>query len=77
MQATASPYPRRFAAPLLALLALVLCGACGTDRGSTKISDDTRRWVSSRSYAASVAQPASAPIDPSAAPAPSGGQQND
>ncbi|MBI1381865.1 MAG: hypothetical protein GC161_12350 [Planctomycetaceae bacterium] len=58
---TPAPSPLRRLAALPALSVLLWCAACGTDRGSTEISQDTRRWVESRAEAASYAKPVEDP----------------
>lgn len=61
---TPAPFVLRRSTALPALFVLLWCAACGTDRGSTEISQDTRRWVNSRAEAASYAKPVADPDAP-------------
>lgn len=61
---TPAPFALRRTTALPALFVLLWCAACGTDRGSTEISQETRRWVSSRAEAASYAKPVADPDAP-------------
>lgn len=61
---TPAPFAPRRSTALPALFVLLWCAACGTDRGSTEISQETRRWVSSRADAAAYAKPAAGPDAP-------------